>query len=198
MASSSYIQGRKKWQRPQAIIWSNNSGFLDAETGELAISGIEGKDFLILSDHNRGEILFNKNRIENRQRLINGHMRSYHIADKLSISWDWINLPSRSFSSSPNFSVENGKPTNLDVDQYVVDGGAGGVDIVNWYENTPGSFYMFLSYDRFDKFNTSKYVRLSQYSEIYEVYFSEFDYSVKKRGSNTHDFWDINLSLEEV
>jgi hypothetical protein len=198
MATSSYIQGRKKWERPQALIWSENSGLLDPDTGVLTIDGEEGNNFIILSDHNRSPISFDKNRIENRQRLINGHMRSYHIADKLTISWDWEELPSRSFSSSPNFNIEDGKPVNLDATQYVVDGGAGGVDIVNWYENHPGSFYMFASYDRFDKFNTDKYLHLNQYSEIYEVYFASFEYSVNKRGFTNHDLWTINIALEEV
>lgn len=198
MATSSYLQGRKKFDRPQGLIWSENSGLLDPDTGTLTIDGVEGNDFIILSDHNRSEISFSKQRLENRQRLINGHMRSYHISDKLNLAWSWEYLPSRSFSSSPNFNTENGKPTNLDALQFVVDGGAGGVDLVNWYENHNGSFFMFVSYDRFDKFNTNKFLHLNKYSEIYEVYFASFEYSVNKRGSNTHDFWTISVSLEEV
>ena len=53
--------------------------------------------FLILSDHNRGELQFSPIRIEQRQRTVNGRMRSYHIAAKLTISTSWDMLPSRSF-----------------------------------------------------------------------------------------------------
>lgn len=197
MATSTYLQGRKKWQRPQAIIWSNNAGLLDKDTGLLTIDGNEGEDFIILSDHNRSELNFAKQRIENRKRLINAHMRSYHIADKAVMSWSWIMLPSRPYSSSQAFDSTTGKPQYA-LDQYVADGGAGGVDVVKWYEDHPGPFYMFVSYDRLDKFDSSQYLHLSQYSEVYEVYFSNFEYSVVKRGQGTHDFWNISLSLEEV
>lgn len=197
MATNAYLQGRKKWGRPQAIIWANNSGLLDKDAGTLTIDGVEGEDFIILSDHNRSELSFSKQRIENRKRLINAHMRSYHIADKTNVSWSWDMLPSRAFDNEPNFNSETGKPQSGLV-QYTADGGAGGADVVKWYENNPGSFYMFVSYDRLDKFENSPYLHLSQYSEIYEVFFSSFDYDVIKRGQGTHDFWNISVSLEEV
>jgi hypothetical protein len=51
MVSSAYLNARKKWNRPQAVIFSNNSGgIID---GVPQISGIERVDFIILSDHNR-------------------------------------------------------------------------------------------------------------------------------------------------
>jgi hypothetical protein len=197
MATSSYIQGRKKWNRPQAIIWSNNSGILDKDSGTLTIEGTEGEDFIILSDHNRSELSFSKQRIENRKRLINAHMRSYHIADKTNISWSWDMIPSRAFDDAPVFNLETGRPQSGLI-QYIADGGAGGADVVKWYEDHPGSFYMFVSYDRLDKFESSPYLHLSQYSEIYEVFFSTFDYDIMKRGQGTHDFWNISVSVEEV
>jgi hypothetical protein len=44
----------------------------------------------------------------------------------------------------------------------------------------------------------NKYTHLQQYNQVLEMYISSFDYSVQKRGSNTDDFWDISMSLEEV
>ena len=97
MATSSYLTGRKRYQRPQGVLWSNNPGTL---TGGLYVpNGYEvGADteetdptllnqFIILSDHNRSELSFTPQRIEQRQRTINGRMRSYHIADKMQISF---------------------------------------------------------------------------------------------------------------
>jgi hypothetical protein len=40
--------------------------------------------------------------------------------------------------------------------------------------------------------------RLNEYQEVVEVFVSDFSYNVNKRGSNTHDLWDVTISLEEV
>ena len=99
MTTSAYMTGRRRYSRPQGILWSENPGTL---TGGLYIpDGYEvGADtnetdedllnqFIILSDHNRSEISFAPERIEKRERTINGRMRSYHIADKMQISFSW-------------------------------------------------------------------------------------------------------------
>lgn len=196
MATSGYLLGRKRFNRPQGVIWANNSGILS--NGIVVPDGVEGEDFIVLSDHGRGELGFNKQRIENRKRLVNGNMRSYHVADKVSVSWSWDMIPSRAFSNDPIFSNTTGKQTSLS-QEYTADGGAGGVDLIKWYENNPGSFYMFLAYDRYDKFDSSAYANMDKYNEVLEVYFASFDYTVVKRGStNTHDFFNVDVSLEEV
>lgn len=194
MATKAYIQNRWKYSRPQAIAFANNFGVLD--DGLLVPDGTEFEDFIILSDDNRAEISVNPVRIENRRRMINGTMRSYHIADKNAYSVNWEYLPSRSFNGDPNFSDTGIKAPGLT--QYTSDGGAGGVEIVKWYEDNQGPFYMFLAYDRYDKFTTDKYNNLAKYNEVVEVYFSSFNYNVVKRGGSNHDFWNISLSLEEV
>jgi hypothetical protein len=145
MVSSAYLSGRKKWIRPQAIIFSNNSGGIDID-GFPVINGVEGEDFIILSDHNRSDISFNTNRLENRKRMVNGHMRSYHIADKMNISFSYNLLPSRSFSGSQSFTASGQYVNNLV--EYTADGGAGGAELLEWYSTNPGSFYIFLSYDK--------------------------------------------------
>ena len=92
MATAAYLTGRRRYQRPQALLWSENAGTLQSgvyvPTGyEIGADAPEGADtalldqFMILSDDNRGELQFNPTRIEQRQRTINGRMRSYHIAD---------------------------------------------------------------------------------------------------------------------
>jgi len=195
MVSSAYLNARKKWVRPQAIIFSNNSGGI--LNGVPQISGVEREDFIILSDHNRGDISFSTNRLENRKRMVNGHMRSYHIADKMNVSFSYNLIPSRSFDGNPEFD-SNGITTDPGLTEYTADGGAGGAELLEWYSSNPGSFYMFLSYDKPQNFSVGIYQNLDKYSDVMEVFVSDFSYNVIKRGGTNHDLWDISISLEEV
>ena len=211
MATSGYIAGRKRYQRPQGILWSNNAGTLS--NGLYVPTGYEiGADigaetnaslidqFLVLSDHNRSEINFSPKRLEQRQRTINGRMRSYHVADKLDISWSWDNLPSRSHDESPEFNSSGVSALKGTQSEYTADGGAGGVDILDWYETHTGPFWMFLAYDKYTNFNSTEdpYAHLAQYNQVIQVYISDFKYSVVIRGATNHDVWNISVTLEEV
>jgi hypothetical protein len=155
-----------------------------------------------LSDDNRGELQFNPTRIEQRQRTINGRMRSYHIADKLSMSVSWNNLPSRGFYLPPDFDPTTGASPykNISNQENTSDGGAGGVELLDWYENHKGPFWMFLAYDKYTNFgkDDGAYTHLPQYNQIMEVYFADFNYTVVKRGGSNFDFWNISVTLEEV
>jgi hypothetical protein len=212
MATANYMAGRKKYSRPQAMLWSENSGTIQDgkhvpigfEVG--ANTGLETDEslfnnFLILSDDNRSPIDISNTRIEQRRRMINGRMRSFFVADKLTISLSWDMLPSRSFGLFPDFN-SNGKSefTGNRSSEYTTDGGAGGVDILEWYENHQGSFWVYLAYDKHSVFgdNDNAYSHLPQYNQLVEMFFSDFKYSIVKRGGNNHDFWNISLTLEEV
>lgn len=222
MATANYIAGR--WNlsplkgRPQAILWSDNFGqnstyspsastsYLSSSAVYTVPTGNEYTNFIILSDDNRSDLSFNKTRMENQQRMINGSMRSYFVAEKLNISWSWDMLPSRSFNKDPDFSA-NGIAQASDLEDFTTDGGAGGVDILKWYEDHSGPFWMFLAYDRYDNFenaSSSKYHYLSQYNQVIQVYFKSFDYTVKKRRTvagkpgSGFDYWNISVSVEEV
>ena len=163
MSTSTYMIGRKKYHRPQAMLWSNNSGKLI--NGLYLPSGLEiGQDpgpsedesiynqFLILSDDNRSPLDFSTERIETRERMINGRMRSYHVADKLKLSTSWDMLPSRSYFTVPEFNNTTGKSPHKENNnlEYTTDGGAGGVEILDWYENHTGSFWIYLAYDKYN------------------------------------------------
>ena len=67
-------------------------------------------------------------------------------------------LPSRSFSNDPNFNTNTGKPTTTGYTgltkavpdtagnylyQYTTDGGAGGAEILDWYENNKEQIQQF-------------------------------------------------------
>lgn len=210
MANLSYMSGRKNYTRPQGLLFSENPGQLingiyvpqGYEVGSdntlAPVSEID--EFIILSDHNRSPIDFTQIRIEDRKRMINGRMRSYHVADKKSISCSWDLLPSRSYTTYPDFNPTTGLSTmtNSNTQEFTADGGAGGVDLLDWYENHPGSFWIFLAYDKHTNFpEEGRYSRLAQYNEIIEVYFTDFSYTVVNRGG-TMDLWNISMTLEEV
>lgn len=203
MSSKAYMQGRKSFltgaTRPQGILWSNNPGTLD--DGFYVPNGVEGQDFIIVSDHNRSEISISEQRIETRQRMINANMRSYWIADKINISCSWSRLPSRPFNQDVPFD-ESGNPVQANYVSYTVDGAAGGADMLNWYEMHKGSFFLFLSYDKNNVNNEKDYNKLNTYSHRLKVFFSSFDYAIEKRSGISQnggfDFWNISVGMEEA
>jgi hypothetical protein len=221
MSSVQYLQGRKKYSRPQALLFSNNSGvvqLLDEGTpqertvhvplgNDVLANAAEGSSdfqnfFMILSDDNRGELDFKVDRIEKRERMVNGRMRSYHIADKLSLSVSWNNLPSRSAARFPDY-LPNGTSSLTREESYTTDGGAGGVELLEWYETNPGSFWVYLSYDKYNQngllaTQQERANTLRRYNQVVEMFFSDFSYSVVKRGGSNYDFWNISFTLEEV
>lgn len=213
MATSTYVSGRRKYQRPQAMLWSENSGTLI--NGLYVPNGLEinsdpGSEtnedmlnqFLILSDDNRQPLDFRPTRIEKRERMINGRMRSYHIADKLTLTTSWQMLPSRSYYVNPNYNQSTGiSPYAGDNSlEYTSDGGAGGVEILDWYENHKGPFWVYLAYDKYSVFGKDDvaYGHLPHYNQLIEMFISDFSYNVNKRGGSNFDFWDISVTLEEV
>ena len=211
MATAAYLTGRRRYQRPQALLWSENPGTLVngvyLPTGYEVQGNFAGStdpdlinQFLILSDHNRGELNFTPTRIEQRQRTINGRMRSYHIADKLTMSVSWNNLPSRSYFQDAGFLATGLSPDKNTTGEFTTDGGAGGVELLDWYENHTGPFWMFMAYDKYSNFGKADadYTHLAQYNQIIQVYIADFNYSVIKRGGSNHDLWNISVTLEEV
>jgi len=207
-----YFDGRQKYGRPQGMMWTESKDTYNALTVPATVTG--QSTILILSDHNRSPINVDKIRIETRDRMINGRMRSYHTADKMSISVSWEMLPSRSFAGNPLFSSSTGLPQNPFIDritnpknpantaefQYTVDGGAGGVEILDWYENHTGPFWVYLAYDKYSNFEAQNnpYGYLDVYNEGVEMYFADFSYSIEKRGANNFDYYNVSVTLEEV
>ena len=128
--------------------------------------------------------------------MINGRMRSYHIADKITLNTNWNLIPSRSHDDIPTFNTATGISPNK---SYTTDGGAGGADMLEWYNSHKGSFWVFLAYDNKGAFKTTAepYDHLAQYNQVVEMFISDFSYSVEKRGTK-FDFWNVSISLEEV
>jgi hypothetical protein len=108
-------------------------------------------------------------------------------------------LPSRAYLRVADFNSA-GKSDLTGQNEYTADGGAGGVELLDWYENHQGPFWMFLSYDNYKNFGTddAAFLHLTSYSEIVQVYIADFSYDVVKRGRTNHDLWNISVTLEEV
>lgn len=200
MANAAYLTGRRKYGLPQAMLWSDNpgtlsNGFYYPDGYEIGsnLTGVPTEDqntFLILSDHNRAELAFSQERIQKKERMINGNMRAYNIADKISLSTSWQMLPSKAYADNPSFDSSGITSFKNTTSEYTVDGGAGGLELLGWYENHKGPFWVYLAYDRYDD--------RTKYNQIVQMYFRDFSYSVVKRGFTNHDLWNINITLEEV
>lgn len=173
------------------------SGNIVFRAGSISFvpSGTEFVDFIVLSDHSRSPIDIKPERIEKRERMVNGRMRSYHIADKNRIDVSWDNLPSRAYPTAATFDA-NGKPS---VEPFTVDGGAGGNDLLKWYEGNVGSFWVYLAYDKYSAFGSDAkaYGHMNQYNQVVEVYISDFSHTVNTRGG-LYDMWNVSIALEEA
>lgn len=117
------------------------------------------------TEHNRDALSVDFESIENKQRMVNGTMRKWHIATKRTWSTSWSDVPHSS--------------------EFTVDGKLGGEEMEEFYKNRQESGPFAL-----------KIINGTSIETFPEVMFSEFSKSIKKRGR--YDFWDVNLTIEEV
>lgn len=88
--------------------------------------GLDAHIWKTVSEHNRAPISVDTLRIEKSQRMGNGTLRKIFIADKVSLSVTWSDLPSSSTMT--------------------VDGGWGAMDLKTYYENQgKGAFWIKIS-----------------------------------------------------
>lgn len=174
----------KKWLRPSLIIFCENEPI--EGTGANAGKWDLGANYLYLTDDGRDPLNVDIQRIEYSQRMLNGRMRSYHVADKRTFSTSWTDLPSRSQDSQRKYISEYDKRTTS------IKYGAG-QEIKDWYETYSTSFWMLLVYDGGE--NTE--LDLTKQVEKYNVFFEDFGFVISKRGQH-NDLWDVDISLVEV
>jgi hypothetical protein len=157
--------------------------------------------------------------------MINGNMRAYYVADKISITLSWDDIPSRAFSELLGYrsyaAYEDAKaaykaweqggmigpaPTIPDpVCQFTADGGAGGVEMLKWHNSHKGSMWAFFSFDGVGV-DIGTEATFRGYSRVYEMMITDFEYEVTKRssgfamGNETFylDLWNVSMTLEEV
>jgi hypothetical protein len=143
---------------------------------------------LILSDHGRAPLNMSYERIETRDRMANGTMRSYFIADKRTFELSWQNLPSRATGPS---GIGQGGSTRLTSDGY-----AGANDLRAFYEAATGPFDLNLWIDE---------AAIPQWSDLpttaadlgLDVYFASFASEVTKRGTY-FDLVNVSMTLEQA
>ena len=131
-----------------------------------------------VSEHNRSEFTINPQRIEKTQRMSNGSLRKFWIADKKTFSLSWSMLP---------------HSTAL-----TVDGGWGAEDIKNFYESSAGQkdFRIKLNPTVFDPQLVEQLNGVLADDYTYTVMFTSADFTIVKRGLQT--YWDVSISLEQV
>lgn len=105
-----------------------------------------------VSDHGRTELAVSTERIENKERMVDGTMRRYRVSTKRTFSTTWQNLPSVDWSNSGP-----------------VDGGMSGTEMVAFLDAIDGPFTVTL---RDGQGNP----------ETVEVYLEDFSYEFTKRG----------------
>jgi len=134
--------------------------------------------FRRVTEHNRGPLTLDINRIEQSTRMANGTLRKYFIADKLnlSVSWDMV----------PSFRNET------------VDSAWGAEDIKDFYESTAGkgAFRIKINPTVFDPILITDPTMPLSDDYTYTVMFSSADFAVVKRGLQT--YWNVTIALEQV
>ena len=135
---------------------------------------------LKLSEHNRQPVQISTNRIEKVQRMSNGTLRKFYIADKDTISLSWTMLPS--------FST------------FTVDGGYGAMDIKNFYNGSATKASGALS----GKTSFDVSVSYGGTTTTKEMIFGSCSFEIVKRnvkektGDTAQEFWNVSITLEEV
>lgn len=124
------------------------------------------------SEHNRSEFTVTPQRIEKTQRMSNGTLRKFFIADKKTFSVSWDMLPHTS--------------------ALTVDGGWGASDLRSFYEGSAGQG----TFDIKINLATNGTDQSSAGFEEYTVSITACSFVVLKRGIQPH--WNVSLSLEQV
>ena len=151
------------WIDNAAMFWSTN-----------------GTTWNKVTDHNRGPIDVDFERIETKTRMVDGTMRRYSVAKKRTFSTSWAMLPSK---KNATYGGKTGLTT--------VDGGWAGEDIESFHNTNDGVFYMKLR-----KGSDEAKAANDGTIEVVTVMISDFSKSIEKRG--VVDLWSLNITLEEV
>jgi hypothetical protein len=167
----------ENWLRPSIVIFSTVEP-TEGTGGDVGKWDFGSGTVLYLTDDNRSPLKITPERIESRRRMIDGTMRSVHVADKYSFSTSWENIPSRKINGSASITS---------------DGFGAGIDIRDWYDANYDDFWILLVYDNDDAFTVGSGSNV----EKYNVFFNSFDFTVTKRGQY-NDLWDVTIDLVEV
>jgi len=125
-----------------------------------------------VSEHNRSQFDISTERIEKQQRMANGTLRKFFVADKKTFTLSWDMLPSyRTFT---------------------VDGAWGAEDLRTFYNSAEGQSSFNIRVN-IAKDGTNQ--ELANY-ESYTVVFADCNFSVLKRGAQP--FWNVSITMVQV
>lgn len=130
------------------------------------------KSWIKLSEHNRSEISMDTDRIQQSQRMSNGSLRKFFVADKKTFSVSWNMLPGTR--------------------GYTVDGEWGALDLIEFYKSSEGQS----TFDIRLNFAKSGANQESSGYEQYTVNCTSFNATLVKRGEVP--FYNISMSMEQV
>lgn len=182
-ATATYNPGQKVYYN--GLLWKRKTGAATTigQTPASVSTFWESNseiDWAKLSEHNRQPLSLDHNRIEKSQRMSNGTLRKFFIADKKNFSTSWEMLPSRS--------------------TLTVDGGYGAVDLQEFYSSVgANTFNIKIVYGQ-----KGESPSITNREEYYNVSFTSCSFSVVKRnvkGKTTdaaQEFWSASISMEQV
>lgn len=144
----------------------------------LSYSDRTQKMFRRVSEHNRSEFNERTLRIEQAQRMANGLLRKYYVADKKQWDISWSLLPAYRNETT--------------------DGAWGAEDIKAFYESSDGqgSFRIKINPTVFSPSLIEQSNGTLSDDYTYTVVFTSCDFTVVKRGLQT--YWNVKLSMEQV
>lgn len=147
-----------------------------ATRNSLAVADKLLTKFRRVSEHNRSEFSISTNRIERQERMANGFLRKYFVADKKQFNVSWEMLPS--------FRNES------------VDGAWAAEDLKTFYESSKGktSFRIKINPTTF-AISTIEGGSLED-DYTYTVIFTSCNFTVVKRGIQA--YWNVSITMEEV
>jgi hypothetical protein len=182
-AALTYSPGNKVYY--SGLLWKRKTGALTT-IGQTPASGSTFWEtsnditWVKLSEHNRQPLSLDHNRIEKSQRMSNGTLRKFFIADKKNFSTSWEMLPSRS--------------------TLTVDGGYGAVDLQEFYSSVgTNTFNIKIVYGQ-----KGESPSITNREEYYNVNFTSCSFSVVKRNVKgktidaAQEFWSASISMEQV
>jgi hypothetical protein len=163
----------------------------------LSLSPDNGTTWYDLTDHNRQPIQYTPQRIEQVQRMANGTMRKFVIANKATYETTWQMVPSgtQNITSQSGISVASYTPT--------VDGKYGAGFMKAFYEKyvfQPISLKLTFATDNLSGTNhiPSKLVTPSTGNhQLLTVFITDFKYTINKR-LGLIDYVDVTMQFTEV
>lgn len=131
-----------------------------------------GGTYYKVTEHNRSEFTISPQRIEKTQRMSNGSLRKFFVADKRVFNLSWDMLPHTS--------------------ALTVDGGWGAADLRSFYYGSGGQS----TFDIKVNLAANGTDQSSSGFEEYTVSITSASFVVVKRGIEPH--WNVSLSMEQV